>query len=102
MEVCKMTELRVSEGIVPMSEFKARAADWLARIAKTDQPVVITQNGRAAGVLLSPRAYDQLLERARFVAAIEAGLADADAGRTIAHVDMVAETKARYGKPPNR
>jgi len=97
-----MTELRVSEGIVPMSEFKARAADWLARIAKTDQPVVITQNGRAAGVLLSPRAYDQLLERGRFVAAIEAGLADADAGRTIAHEDMVAEAKARYGKPSNR
>jgi prevent-host-death family protein len=93
-----MTELRVSEGIVPMSEFKAKAAEWLGRIAKTDAPIVITQNGRAAGVLLSPRAYDLLLERARFVVAVEAGLADADAGHTIAHVDMVAETKARSQK----
>jgi prevent-host-death family protein len=97
-----MTEFRVSEGIVPMSEFKARAAEWLGRIARTDEPVVITQNGRAAGVLLSPRAYDLLLERARFISAIEAGLADAKAGRTIAHADLVAEVQARYGGPRER
>jgi prevent-host-death family protein len=97
-----MTELRVSEGIVPMSDFKARAAEWLGRLAATDRPLVITQNGRAAGVLLSPRAYDLLLERASFVAAVEAGLADADAGRTIAHAEMVAEAEHRYGKPKRR
>jgi len=97
-----MTELRVSEGIVPMSEFKAKAAEWLGRLARTNAPIVITQNGRAAGVLLSPRAYDDLLERARFVAAIGAGLADASAGRTIAHADLAAEVQARYGGPKER
>jgi prevent-host-death family protein len=97
-----MTELRISEGIVPMSEFKAKAAEWLGRIAKTDAPIVITQNGRAAGVLLSPRAYDLLLERARFIAAVEAGIADATAGRTIAHADLAAEVQARYGGPGER
>ena len=97
-----MTEFRVSEGIVPMSEFKAKAAEWLGRLARTNAPIVITQNGRAAGVLLSPRAYDDLLERARFVAAIEAGLADARAGRTIAHADLAAEVQARYGGPKER
>ena len=93
-----MTEFRVSEGIVPMSEFKAKAAEWLGRIAKTDEPVVITQNGRAAGVLLSPRAYDLLLERSRFVAAVECGLADEGAGRAISHAKLVAEVQARYGE----
>ena len=97
-----MTEFRVSEGVVPMSDFKARAAEWLGRIAESDRPIVITQNGRAAGVLLSPRAYDELLERARFVAGVEAGLADADAGCTIAHADMVAEAKTRYGATKKR
>jgi prevent-host-death family protein len=97
-----MTDFRISEGIVPMSEFKARAADWLGRIARTDEPIVLTQNGRAAGVVLSPRAYDLLLERARFVAAVEAGLAEANAGRTVRHEDLVAETASRYGDPPTR
>ena len=97
-----MTELRVSEGIVPMSEFKSKAAEWLGKLSKTDAPIVITQNGRAAGVLLSPRAYDALLERARFIAAVDAGLADAAAGRTIAHADLAAEVQARYGDPKKR
>lgn len=97
-----MTEFRISEGIVPMSEFKARAADWLARIARTDEPIVLTQNGRAAGVVLSPRAYDVLLERARFVAAIEAGIDDARSGRIVSHEDLVAETATRYDGTPKR
>jgi hypothetical protein len=44
-----MRSVRFSEGIVPVSDFKAQAADWLKRIAKTGQPLVITQNGKAAG-----------------------------------------------------
>jgi len=92
-----MTTLRVSENIVPLSEFKARAADWLKRIAAAGGPVVITQNGRAAAVVLSPEEYDHLAERARFVAAVHDGLADADAGRVVTHAAMVAETAARYG-----
>ncbi len=92
-----MESLRVSEDIVPVSEFKAQAADWLKRIADTEQPVVITQNGKAAGVLLSPRAFDQLVERARFVAAVEEGLADVKAGRVTDHEEVVKQVRSRFG-----
>jgi prevent-host-death family protein len=92
-----MRTLRVSENIVPVSDFKAKAADWLRRLDETSEPVVITQNGRAAGVLLSPSAYDELTERYRFVNAVEQGLADADAGRVIPHAEVVAEMRRRFG-----
>ncbi len=92
-----MSTLRVSENIVPLSEFKAHAAVWLKKLAGTGGPVVITQNGRAAAVLMSPAEFDHLTERARFAAAIREGLADADAGRVVSHAAMVAETAARYG-----
>ena len=65
-----MKSFRVSENIVPVSEFKAQAAEMLRRLATSGEPVVITQNGKAAGVLLSPQAYDDLTERARFMAAV--------------------------------
>lgn len=94
-----MADVRVSDGIVPLSEFKARAAEWLRRIDRTGSPVVITQNGRAAGVLLSPAAFDALSERAQFVAAVRDGIGDADRGREIPHESMVAEVRARYGEP---
>jgi prevent-host-death family protein len=78
-----MKPLRVSEDIVPIGEFKARAARWLKRTRETAQPVVITQNGKPAGVLLSPIEYDRLSERERFLQSVASGLADADAGRVM-------------------
>ena len=94
-----MIQLRVSDDIVPVSEFKAQATDWLRRVAETGHPLVITQNGKPAGVLLSPRAFDELVERTRFVDSVVAGLADADAGRVRPHADVLAEMKTRYRRP---
>ena len=90
-----MRAVRVSEDIVPVSDFKAQAADWLKRVADTGQPLVITQNGKAAGVLLSPAQFDALTERARFLEAVDAGLADSDAGRVHTHAAVVAQMRRR-------
>ena len=93
-----MRAVRVSENFVPVSEFKAQAADWLRRLAETGAPVVVTQNGKPAGVLLSPHAFDELTEHARFVAAVNEGLADSEAGRVHSHAEVKKRMKARFGK----
>jgi predicted transcriptional regulator len=59
--------------------------------------MVITQNGRAAGVLLSPSEFDALTERARFISAIAEGIEDTESGRVVTHESMVAEVQTRYG-----
>ena len=92
-----MRPLRVSENIIPVSDFKAQAAEWLRRLGQNADPVVITQNGKAAGVLLSPAAYDALTERVAFMRSVAAGLADAEAGRVTPHADVVAEIRRRFG-----
>ena len=91
-----MSSLRVSEDIVPLSDFKARAAEMLKRLSQSGAPIVITQNGRAAGVLLSPAEFDALIEQKRFVSAVAEGLADAESGRVVDHRSMVAEITTRY------
>ncbi len=93
-----MRAVRVSENFVPISEFKAQAADWLRKVGESDAPVVVTQNGRPAGVLLSPRAFDELSEQARFLSAVSDGLADAKAGRVHSHAQVMSRMKARFGK----
>ena len=92
-----MPNLRVAEDIVPLSDFKARASELLKRLAETGAPMVITQNGRAAGVLLSPSEFDVLTERARLANAIAEGLEDAGTNKVVTHESMVAEVQARYG-----
>ena len=96
-----MRAIRISEDIVPVSEFKAQAAECLRRVSATGQPIIITQNGKAAGVLLSPSEFDRLSERVRFVAAVEEGLADADAGLLRDHDEVVERMRERAKRKRN-
>lgn len=93
-----MRTVRISEDIVPVSDFKAQAADWLKRLGKTGQPLVITQNGKAAGVLLSPAHFDLLTERSRFIAAVDEGLADSKAGRVHSQDTVLEHIRSRRQK----
>jgi len=90
-----MTALRIAEDIVPVGEFRNRTAQWLRHAAESGHPVVLTQNGRPAGVLLSPIAYDRLTERERFLASVAAGWEDSEAGRLLTTEQLKADLAAR-------
>jgi prevent-host-death family protein len=94
-----MKPVRVSEGIVPIGQFKGQAAHWLRRLTETDQPVVITQNGKPAGVLISPSEFDRLQERQRFLESIANGLADAESGRVLETRELKRRLTLRRSPP---
>ncbi len=93
-----MREPRVSEDFVPVSVLKARASEWLRRLAANDAPIVITQNGKPAGVLLSPSAFDELMESMRFKLAVAEGSDDVAAGRATPHDAVVKRMGKRHRK----
>lgn len=76
-----MNEFSVSEDIIPIGEFKAQASRLLRQVSRTARPLVITQNGKPAGVLLSPVEYDRLCDRERFLESVAFGIAEAAQGR---------------------
>jgi prevent-host-death family protein len=90
-----MKALKVSQDVVTLAEFKSQAATLLERIGISSQPLLITQNGKPAGVLLSPAEFDRIQEHetARFIASVNGGLQDAEGGRTLTS----AQAKARLG-----
>jgi prevent-host-death family protein len=45
--------------IVPVTDLRQDAAAVLARVRKSAQPVVITQRGRAAAVIVSAETYER-------------------------------------------
>ena len=67
-----MAPLSVSAGIVPLGEFKANAARFLRRLHESAAPMVITQNGRPAAVLLTPDAYDALVAASEVALGVDA------------------------------
>lgn len=80
-----MRDVNVSEGIVPLGEFKTRASKIIKDIADSDEPLVITQNGRPAAVLMSPAAFQEMRERHEFFRAVAEGIADSETGRVVDH-----------------
>lgn len=76
-----MKNINISEDIIPIGQFKSGISKYLKSVQATGQPLVITQNGRPAGVLLSPAEYDALVYKQAFVASVQNGIADAEAGK---------------------
>jgi prevent-host-death family protein len=100
-----MARALLSQNVIPLGEFKSRAAVVLEQLADDDEPRVLTRNGRAAAVLLSPAEFDRLGERDRFLASVGSGLADAEAGRTMdssALRERLAEHRSRRTGPAPR
>jgi len=78
-----MKPINISQNIVSLSDFKIKASRMLHEIQNSRRPLVITQNGKAAAVLISPSDFDLLTEQARFVDAVQRGLVDVQNGRML-------------------
>lgn len=88
-----MKELSISKGIIPVGEFKAGISKWLKEIQQTGHPIIITQNGRPAGVLLSPKEYDNLTYKKQFIDSVSSGIHDADTGDVLSEDQVQIELK---------
>jgi prevent-host-death family protein len=88
----------VPEEILAIADFEARASEVVRRLREHRRPVVITQGGKPAAVLLAPEEFDQLVHQARFVAAIGEGLADVAVGRVLSDKELKAALDEQLGR----
>ena len=58
-----MKPISITNDIVPIVEFKTNISKWFKNLQNAGHPLIITQNGKPAGVLLSPNDYDELVYR---------------------------------------
>ena len=94
---------QTAEDIMPIAELKANMSEIVRGLHTRPRPLVVTLNGKPAAVVMSPREYDQLAYRSRFVDAINEGLADVRAGRVVDGDKAVDELLAEIeGKPARK
>jgi len=86
-----MTRLKLSEDLVPISDFRTRTAEVVAKIKKTKRPVILTQRGRSAAVLEDVREFERRVERLELLEAILAGFRAAEKGAVISHRKAMTE-----------
>lgn len=67
--------------IIPVTDLRDGAANLLARVRKSRKPVVITQRGRAAAVIVSVEAYEAAEREREILRRIARGEREVKAGR---------------------
>jgi prevent-host-death family protein len=94
--------MRISEDIVTIGQFKTHAARMLRQLHESRRPLVITQHGVPAAVVMSPEEYDRLAYESEFVQSVSEGLADVEAGRLVTHDEALrrlADARGNRGDP---
>jgi prevent-host-death family protein len=89
--------LQIAEDIVPIAELKAHLSERIRELRACRRPLVVTQNGKAAAVMLSPEEFDRLTSQARFVAAVREGLEQAEAGKVVGDDALGRLLDGRFG-----
>lgn len=88
-----MNDILVSNDIMPVGQFKSGLAKYLKEIQNKRNSIIITQNGKPAGVLISPAEFDELRQTKIFIDSISRGLSDSEKGKVFSTSQLKKELK---------
>jgi prevent-host-death family protein len=97
-----MRNSRPSQDIRSLSEFRASVATFVEQVQATQRPLVLTQHGRSAAILLAVDAYEALVERAELAEDVRTAEAQITAGEGVEHRKARALVLARLRSPVPR
>ena len=93
-----MASIRFSEDIRPLSEFRANTAAFVEQVQASRRPIVLTQHGRSAAVLIGVAEYERLVERAEVLDDIRVAEEQVARGEALEHDDAKRQVLARLGR----
>jgi PHD/YefM family antitoxin component YafN of YafNO toxin-antitoxin module len=83
-----------------LTDFQRNARSFIDSLNKTQEPMLLTVNGKVQAVLVDPVTYqltEERLERARLIAAIREGEQAIREGRTRPAEEVFVELQAKHG-----
>jgi prevent-host-death family protein len=74
--------ISLSKDIEPVSEFRKHASEFMQRIKEDQRPIVLTQHGKSAAILLNVEEYERLTAKLEMLEDILQAKRDVDLGKT--------------------
>jgi len=93
-----MATLKPSQDVQPLSAFRANAAGFLDQVRATKRPLVLTQHGKSAAVVLDVDQYEALVDEIEVIRDIRQAKEELAQGEGIPHDEVVAELRARLSR----
>ena len=75
--------MNLSPHLTPLTEVRRHTAEVFEQVRATKQPVMVTEHGREAGVIMDPEAFHLMTERLALLQEIAMGEMDIAAGRHV-------------------
>lgn len=91
-----MPLFRPSVDVRPVTEFRAHASEVLEQVQTTKRPVVLTQHGRSAAVLLDVGLYESLVEEVALARDVRAAEDQLAAGMAVPHETAESQLRERH------
>ena len=93
-----MPKLKPSRDIQPVTEFRANAAQFIEQVQETGEPVILTQHGRSAAVLLDVEAYESLMDELALLRDVREAEGQVVAGKVLSHASVAKKLRARLAR----
>lgn len=90
--------MRIATDIKPVSDFRANAAGMIEQVKATGRPLVLTQRGESAAVLLDVAVYAELIEELELLSDVRTAMKQIDEGHGIANRDAKAQLMKRLAR----
>ena len=87
--------------IIPVSDLRQNAAKVLKRVKDSREPVVVTQRGRAAAVMLSVEAFEQSERDRELLRLLAKGEREIEAGEGHDLDSVLAQADALLAEEPS-
>ena len=93
-----MRRIQLNEDIKPLSEFRSNARFYIDKVRKTKRPLVVTQRGRSAAVILDVDEYEFMLEKLELLIDIQIAEGQIKDGKGIEHDDAKLQVLKKIAK----
>ncbi|MEX1010746.1 MAG: type II toxin-antitoxin system Phd/YefM family antitoxin [Balneolaceae bacterium] len=86
--------ISITKDIEPLSEFRKKSADFVKRLKKEKQPIVLTQHGKSAAVLMDVSEYERFTRKMEMLEDLLEAKQQVEQGKTY----TMEEARARIEK----
>ncbi len=91
-----MPPLRPSTDVRPITEFRANTSAVIEQMHATKRPVILTQHGRSAAILLDVDVYEGMIEEIELLRDLRVAEAQIVAGQVLPHEEVVRRMREKY------
>src|SRR5205814_5370689 len=91
-----LNRLRLNTDIKPVSEFRANAAELIEQVRNSGRPIVLTQRGHSAAVLLDVAGYAQLVEELELLRDVRTAAQQIESGKGVSNREAKAQLRKRF------